>query len=286
VYREPSIWEAQLRQMRLALRYAGVTSAERALVSDSDRDALRAAAAVLGVHVETTEDAQSVTPGLDRLEAAIERVEQLAASLAAFEGRFPGTGGEFAQDSVLKRIVAHLVSPWQRAVLRVDDRLVARVTLDNIVVELRATADEGDGIERIELETVTHVPITLGPVGVRPQRFRDEVASAFGMRKEHELGIAAFDDAYWLTGTPDATRALVTEDVARAMVQLGRLAPTLSIEGGSARLRWALDSSTAIVALILESFGTGGRAQADALVPPAVFSIHNDLRRALTVTTR
>jgi hypothetical protein len=272
----------RLRREQLANDLASITTAERAVLPDSDRDALVRSAGVLAQAPSTLDALEIAEAAMKDAEITVAHAKQLATTLLSGGATLPAVDGvSMPMDSVGK--ILRLALP-NAVVTYEGDVVIAHATIDAVRVELRGllqwTSD--DLIKRLRLEVVSHLPATLGALEVRPQGTLDGIARALRLASEHELGDRSFDERYWVTGQVDAVHALLTKEVRDLLVALARLSPTLRIEAGTARLAWTIESWQEVFAAVRELFLTSAGPRTRALVPEAALAMPHALRAALT----
>lgn len=94
-----------------------------------------------------------------------------------------------------------------------------------------ATATTFDGYVR------TSVPESMPLVTVRRERMTDAIGKLLGLRRDREVGTAAFDDTFWIAGDEHAATALPPSSVA-ALLELAPRSPELAFGSGVAEVRF------------------------------------------------
>lgn len=286
-YRDPLavvLEELSARQASLVGRIGTLSGVQRAVLPPDDRATIERAAAIAKKRALTLDEAEVLRSELDDAERAIDRAIGLASSLLVFGDERPIVDAK-GKDDGLARWLAFVVAPWGGTAARTDAGGIAHFEIDGTQIELRVDAEQGSQgeLSRLRFESVTQVPITLGPVVVRPERALDGVARALHISREHEFADARFDDAYWVTGEREAVRTLLTGTVRSLLCDLLRHTPSLRVEAGAARLAW---TPTADFREIFETLTEGwwggtSRERTERLVPTAAFEVQHALRELL-----
>jgi len=83
----------------------------------------------------------------------------------------------------------------------------------------------------------TSVPLSTPKLGVRRDRLLDGIGRVIGLVRDLKAGHDEFDDAFVVDGG-EGSVGLLTEDVARALVDLRGMRPVLDVRRGIAELSW------------------------------------------------
>jgi hypothetical protein len=114
---------------------------------------------------------------------------------------------------------------------RVAEAPFAFVVSSEVMADTESVAHHKSSLRTTVPESVEHLEVSL-------ERMRHVVGKALGLVRELELGVPAFDDRFWIAGSP-LTTALLTPDVCHALARLTHQSPVLEIGDGVATLTWS-----------------------------------------------
>lgn len=224
----------------------------RAMLPAHIREAMTEATAEGAAAGDTVEGLSTVNAALDTLLLAYDDADAITARLREFPDdlrqpppcRQPPPwlieeSAVLALRHALARRLAEItphgqISRWG------DIAYIARFTLADAPFAFVVKSDvlPSDGyIARFEAELRTSVPEALPPLVVKSQRPYDSVRKALGMAHEIEVGEPAFDEAFWIEGSTDAT-AVLTSEVRSAMRSYRGLLTELTVGNEVASITW------------------------------------------------
>ncbi len=235
----------------LASRLDGLSPLLRALAPEALRARIASAPSV---EAELPSDLDALAALDARLDDAVDAVDALLAQSTRLR-RCPHDVESFARPRVpppwlleedaglafRRRFTADVLwfSPSAEIVRWGDHAYRARFALRGspVLVLVRLAATHDGSAATFEAYVRTSVPESMPLVTVRRERMTDAIGKLFGLRRDHELGVATFDETFWVAGDEHAAAALPPSSVA-SLLELAPRSPELAFGRGIAEVRF------------------------------------------------
>jgi hypothetical protein len=277
-YRDPlavALAELAERQKRVAELCASVRPAQRAVLGEDERALLDRAPLAIGASPANQDELTRVNLELD----AIVRLVSHANAALVVDSTTSVAPSTAPTNKIVALFLTHVVAPFGGSVTQEGTRLVARAAVQGVDLELEADIGLSERLSARSGSFVlgSRAPQAFPAVEITPQGRARSFAKMLHLASEHEVGVAAFDDAYWVRGDREAVRAVLGADVVRILTMLAPHAPTLEIADGRVRLAWTAPAGDALD----EAVWSRTEDRIEAVVPRAAFALHVAIRRAL-----
>lgn len=190
---------------------------------------------------------QDVFAIFDRLTNAIPEAMAEAERLVALRGDAPASMlGIATLGPDVFPTMEEAARPYRAAVEREDGGARTMIVVDGVSISIAARApsigekiDSDGGTVWLLAAAAIAVPPALAHLQVSLGAFGDSILAKLGLIEDHVIGDVPFDDTFRIRGELDAARALLQEDVRKALLNLHLCAPILEVKAGRAQLSWA-----------------------------------------------
>lgn len=190
---------------------------------------------------------QEVFAIFDRLTNAIPEAVAEAERLVALRGEAPASmlGVATLGPDVFPNM-AEAARQYRAVVEREDGGARTMIVVDGVSISVTARApsigekiDFDGGTVWLLAAAAIAVPRALRHLQVSIGAFGDSILAKLGLLEDQTIGDVPFDDAFRIRGEIETARAVLRDDVRRALLDLHESAPILEVKGGRAQLSWA-----------------------------------------------